>query len=166
MIAEPYICKEAVISANHGEIKWFHEADECLLEKIFWQPYADFEREKLKELHADGIGVSCIGSYELSIRVATGKTVTYNSCDLIDYHEVFEDSESSRLLKRAEFLRAVCEKEGVEWPPKGEKCKFPERDYYTKGEIDAKFNREFRKEVVDLWTNYERLKIDIYRPSA
>ena len=30
------------------------------------------------------------------------------------------DSESSRLLKRAEFLKAVVEKEGLEWLPKEE----------------------------------------------
>jgi len=28
-----------------------------------------------------------------------------------------KDSESNRLLKRAEFLKAVCDKEGVEWLP-------------------------------------------------
>ncbi len=66
----------------------------------------------------------------------------------------FADSETSRLLKRAEFLKAVCEKEGVGWLPTergrwnpalcscgGKYCPDktkPERDYYTKAEIDEK----------------------------
>ena len=41
----------------------------------------------------------------------------YDSFQLIGYQDHFEDTESSRLLKRAEFLKAVCEKEGVEWLP-------------------------------------------------
>ena len=114
MIAEPYICTAC---PKAGRINWFYPAY-ATTEKVQdkgWQPYADFEREKLRELGHGCIAVDGQGSTRVSAfflgKLGSMPLVQYSSFDYLN------DSESSRLLKRAEFLKAVCEKEGVEWLP-------------------------------------------------
>jgi hypothetical protein len=129
MIAEPYICIKGEPKSLRGQIKWFGidpdgtlwNENGRLVNSDYWQPYADFEREKLSEL----------GTY---IRVLDGTAFCmvigekeYHSFKLIDYwtSEYEKDTESNRLLKRAEFLKVVCEKECLEWlpeSPKAEEC--------------------------------------------
>ena len=123
MIYEPYICKKGHPN-KLGKIEWrdrypihtFFSEWDCV--ECTWQPYADFEREKFKTLGRmvyidNGQAMSNGGAFVFGIN-------TYDSLELIGYSfENYDaDSESNRLLKRAEFLKAVCEKEGVEWLPK------------------------------------------------
>lgn len=173
MIAEPYICLEG---PKAGSIEWIdNPMSKChgrvlpdgkltLLRGMTpWQPYTDFEREKLKQLGRKGKtsrlyapGDSCQDGWQWT----TGYGDSHMSGELIGYasEDYFAGSESSRLLKRAEFLKAVCEKEGVEWlsavdhristADAAERIQemdravrdsykmHPDRDYYTKGEID------------------------------
>lgn len=121
---------------------------------MYWQPYADFEREKLKDLQNvkaaycgfNGITLSCQDCYWVLLSRADCRDKKcnfpwqtldgdrrgekqhchyYGSTSLTKYTPVdyCADSEYSRLLKRAEFLKAVCEKEGVGWLAKNEfKC--------------------------------------------
>lgn len=127
MIAEPYICVEN--GPCLGNIYWFFLTKEGLISynpdvpeatierQGAWKPYADFEREKLRQIAINRTFISYPDidhGYHL---------LGYYADDLIGYTEkdFYYDSESSRLLKRAEFLKAVCEKEGVEWFPK-KKC--------------------------------------------
>ena len=103
-----------------GEIEWmdihWHEAQKHggELSGIIWKPFCDFEREKLIQV--------CMRLWldrEKGFRIGDQSR---GSRELIGYSgkDYLNDSESSRLLKRAEFLKAVCEKEGVEWLPKEE----------------------------------------------
>jgi len=171
MIAEPYIC---IKGGRAGDIQWtFNEhgigPDE-------WQPYAAFEREKLKEL--DGVVIHSDWAGKLTF-LSRGGTF-YDSGELIGYSEYLNDSESNRLLKRAEFLKAVCEKEGVEWLPEATcNCNpritfdgihlcgspFPqfankirieetvrERDYYTKAESEEA-SLQLGREIKSVETN-------------
>ena len=126
MIAEPYIC---IKGPKAGEIEWFDKdnigydpTDRVLSEE--WQRYAGFEREKLRELGYRHIVVKH-GGYWCEDRYTDGMSIRHSpsSQDLIHYGLVdfFSDTESNRLLKRAEFLQEVCEKGGVEWLPKN-KC--------------------------------------------
>lgn len=117
MICEPFICYQG---PQAGEIEWMRKICADLAPIPVgdaagnrWKPYADFEREKLKELEAECIFVA---EHRLSGYI----TLDYTSYQRIGYStkDYARDSESSRLLKRAEFLKAVCEKEGVEWLPK------------------------------------------------
>jgi len=135
MIAEPYIC---IKGQDAGTIEWFetHKYNapwEGTLGPC-WMRYANFEREKLKELGAnEGISVDAWrGQYVIGLEryisgqaYQKGDAVRYSlrSSELIDYDKYYFDCESNRLLKRAEFLKAVCEKEGVEWLPKEPKQK-------------------------------------------
>ena len=136
MIAEPYICIKGTCP---GEILWQEvqvltsptsprELKITLSLPGEWQPYADFEREKLRALRCfpNNLVPSSSG-YHLAVPCAfKGMKITkskhYGSNDLVGFHltDYCDASESSRLLKRAEFLKAVCEKEGVEWLPKEE----------------------------------------------
>src|SRR5579863_1443124 len=115
MIANPFICTKG---PRVGSIIWIpcspdgKQSYDAAFEKD-WKPYADFEREKLKQIarHRESASFPDIShGYHL---------LGYYADDLIGYTEsdFSNDSESSRLLKRAEFLKAVCEKEGVEWLP-------------------------------------------------
>lgn len=117
MIAEPYIC---IKGPKAGTIEWMSSAgrpctnkcdDPCV--HCGWESYADFEREKLKEIETDLFNQSVKTAYYW----LGGRSHSWFADELIGYtREEYEaDSESSRLLKRAEFLKAVCEKEGVEW---------------------------------------------------
>ncbi len=148
MKAEPYICTEGT---PKGEIRWYQEGCPSKQDPDlgYWQPYADFEREKLKELKnvkaaycgSNGITVSCQDCYWLLMnrndcqdkhcgfewqtlggdrKGEKQHCHHYGSAALTGYapSDYDKDSESSRLLKRAEFLKAVCEKEGVEWLPR------------------------------------------------
>lgn len=119
MIAEPYIC---IKGQDAGAIEWFNtNPDQAYWEGKLgpcWQRYADFEREKLKELgnnqiHKHG-GIDSSEAFTLFSR-----NTLYYSSGLISYSaaDYDQDSESGRLLMRAEFLKAVCEREGVEWLP-------------------------------------------------
>lgn len=113
MIAEPYI------NRHNGEITWAKGIEDL---GYPWQQYACFEREKLRELgwkHGIGINISCSDAFWMIQRDGK-RRIEYMSDELIGYGyaDFQNDSESSRLLKRAEFLKAVCEKEGVEWLPK------------------------------------------------
>lgn len=136
MIAEPYIC---IKGKQAGTIEWLQEdetgrpyeigeASEMVWPKGVWERYADFEREKLKALDSmprNACSQSDFGEL-LTIGVDDrGFFVLGNgSGDLIGYTEEqhTKDSESSRLLKRAEFLKAVCQKESIEWLPKQCNC--------------------------------------------
>jgi hypothetical protein len=121
MIAEPYICTKGPTA---GEIWWWNSDGQCVYEGCIdkkveecWVPYAAFEREKLRGLESvDGIDVGAAGYRIYLLGVDRGPVF---SEDVTAYtQERFDaDSESDRLLKRAEFLKAVCEKEGVEWLP-------------------------------------------------
>jgi hypothetical protein len=120
MIAEPYICAEG---PDAGEICWYNTA-EVLHFKYDWQPYADFEREKLTQLGDEGcdmdhVGVSGTLGYFLHFTDVDGKETTYSSRRLCKFSgECYKQKrESDRLLMRAAFLKAVCEKEGVAWLP-------------------------------------------------
>lgn len=123
MTFEPYICikgpragdldsfKQLPVKGAKNEIHW----------EGVWQPYADFEREKLHKMEDCG-GVIRVGGrfgYSLLVTNFKDKEIDYHSSHLISYSgtDYLKDSESSRLLKRAEFLKAVCEKEGVGWLP-------------------------------------------------
>ncbi len=182
MIAEPYICTRG---PRAGEIEsgWmriaaarpetFEERSDgavgLRLLSDEWVRYADFEREKLSALGAKHFHVPVTDTGPVFFLTPKNRNRTYRADELIGYtiHQYEIDSESSRLLKRAEFLKAVCEKEGVEWLPEEEKkhrpghcwCgehhileiprREPERDYYTKEEIDQKIAAVLRGE--DAW---------------
>jgi len=171
MISEPYIC---IKGERAGEIEWFatHELINGASHPLAtwwentntgesWQSYADFEREKLKELGGGQI-IKQDGMYGYSIAKPfrgfpkIPEEHYWHSFEIIGYREMSSDSESSRLLKRAEFLKAVCEVEEVPWLPSGDSCDrgeslgesqpvkvpvMPERDYYTKEEIDELFGQ-------------------------
>ncbi len=120
MIAEPYICIDPKETDRKlGEIVWDypHNLGDVLGFVALYRAYADFEREKLwKEFGVQFVRIDNVRGFFLPWMVG------FNSKDLINYdtQNYIDDSESSRLLKRAEFLKAVCEKEGVEWLPKEE----------------------------------------------
>lgn len=199
MIAEPYIC---IKGPRAGEIYSITAIGDALSPES-WQRYADFEQEKLASLEAkrcEAFSFPTISSdgyfINWSGRILGGH---YSSANLIGYgwHDHRNDSESGRLLKRAEFLKAVCEKEGVEWiasplnyenarriadseierascnvchgekvwQNSGEivwcgqclgqcgmarlrKTLFPEREYYTKAEMDEKFRNILKVTIV------------------
>ncbi len=105
MICDPYICVEG---PRVGEIAWFEKGRVCGPDSGWWQEYAYFERVKLKELRADCIMPWTLSPYSV-LKYTSGERIGYS------FKEYDKDTESSRLLKRAEFLKAVCEKEGVEW---------------------------------------------------
>lgn len=137
MIAEPYIC---IKGQSLGEIDWETtnaargSCKNVLTEMMrnaesTWRRYADFEREKLRGLSCQDIRMPGIGTIYDQTGVSVGYSIycknsneLYLSSELIGYSRYLCDSESSRLLKRAEFLKAVCEKEGVEWLPESKKC--------------------------------------------
>lgn len=165
MRCEPYI---AIKGPRVGEIEWFEgKTPTGASVKLYmddgeiWQPYADFERGKLKELG----GVIAVYDHGYATR-------GYHSEDLIRYSgkDYDRDSESGRLLARARFLKAVCEREQVEWLPKEQRNTTPEPkpdlpleamygfsqeqwdilrrlwytpDTYTKAEIDEMFRMKF-----------------------
>lgn len=110
MIAEPYIC---TTGKETGTIRWFDQSEFCV--PIRWVPYADFEQARLEEL-----GSSFIGWHVPDGFTVLTKSLAYlNSRTLTDYdvYDYRKDDESGRLLARARFLKAACEKEGVEWLP-------------------------------------------------
>lgn len=139
MIAEPYIC---IKGPGMGDIRWmFRNADGRLWMMVagynqpsivtdsgVWVRFDIFEREKLKEVCKAEIGISITAKgYTIDyLPICVGKIIMYNSRELTGYADtdLYRDSESNRLLKRAEFLKAVCEKEGVEFLPKncGSQC--------------------------------------------
>lgn len=148
MIAEPYIC---IKGPKLGQVSWMNPDHADLKTSSKWQPYAYFEREKLRELELGRIGIGhgfafCLGDY---------RSVAVINYWMDDYEA---DSESSRLLKRAEFLKAVCEKEGVEWLPKTTEAKKPKRmeplPYCTCEESpdpDCSMHKKERKEPYVGW---------------
>lgn len=120
MIAEPYIC---IRGDNLGMIRWFFVESDKISDVYYckadnWQKYAEFEREKLIDL---GMVYRIMNNGEsaFSLYKEFSAISKYDSDCIIDYkfQDYAYDSESSRFLKRAEFLKAVCEKEGVEWLP-------------------------------------------------
>lgn len=115
MIAEPYIYSHG---PKAGTIEWSSNGFCLTGPRDQWQSYTDFEREKLKELGMLFIMTGCgITSWSL-FGYADGKGFDCKHADIrYTRHQYDADSESGRLLKRAEFLKAVCEKEGVEWLP-------------------------------------------------
>lgn len=117
MIAEPFICKAT------GEITWIplcpsgepHYKDDL---GGGWQPYADFEREKLKELGGKSIITGFReGCFVLSVGGGRIRYFYDSQEERYSLEQYQADSESNRLLKRMEFLREVCKREGVVWPP-------------------------------------------------
>lgn len=228
MTAEPYIC---IKGPPVGEICWLaphsnpderpdhrylvfvrrnmKELAENLDASEQWQPYADFEREKQKaiggELFIDSGGVSIDGVYFFIKDVDMSRAYKMDSQELIGYRlgDYDADSESSRLLKRAEFLKAVCEKEGVAWLPQDLKGKLwmgedesnlkeigtvtklefkpgrmnvewekkPERDSYTKKEIDERVGEllthvESLAQAVQFLGDRPKEKMSFISPSA
>ena len=83
-----------------------------------WQSYASFERTKLILLHAEmeHVGVGGRDGFFLQ----TDETY-YSSRDLTGFNglDYADASESTRLLERAKFLKAVCEKEMIDFLPSG-----------------------------------------------
>jgi len=116
MICEPYI------NTGTGEIQWIDIKGKEYVwadpETGTWTSYVDFERAKLKELDYF-MDTACCPQWRGAFRVhkRVGGQIAYSSGGRIGYmiHNYVAGSESSRLLKRSEFLKAVCEKEGVEW---------------------------------------------------
>lgn len=138
MIAEPYIC---IKGKRATEIMWCitessdgegseicneHCKDGCTnCASGVWIRYADFEREKLSVLADEGCDMEHVGlsgslGYFLHFIDVDGKETTYSSRRLCKFSgDLYkQNSENYRLIARAEFLKAVCEKEGVEWLPK------------------------------------------------
>ena len=162
MISDPFLC---IRGQKVGTIEWFHDAesqkksdgliyDSCIgpMQNV-WQEYAEFERGKLGELECFPHEITpSSGGYELHVpKIKKGykvKTTTeYLSCNLIGYGltKFTNDSESSRLLKRAEFLRAVCKKEGALWIEELPKMKCEHEGYVNvKGEC-INCCKEFKK---------------------
>ena len=122
MIAEPYI------DTTTGEIEWEGLNNAVSVYNV-WIRYADFEREKLRELgvRSGGIWLTAQGGYGLS-RCKNEMYREYLSHKLTGYSDYLEGSESNRLLKRAEFLKAVCEKEDIPWLSTEEASRHPERE--------------------------------------
>jgi len=137
MICEPYICLESKIYPI-GDIQYldvreahtrrpFGRPDIYVNHDNTWQRYADFEREKLRELIGPvKIDIDYSGGYRLVREneisgplMATEKTAKiWLSEKLTGYStkDYKNDTEADRLLMRAEFLKAVCLKEGLSWP--------------------------------------------------
>lgn len=124
MIAESYIC---ISGERAGEIEWFSAIDHRYVDSfgeyhtkgVRWRVYADFERQKLRELGVVG-GFVQILSAGLTVEISKAgstRAKRYWADELIGYDKdsYGDDTESNRLLKRAEFLKAVCEREGLEW---------------------------------------------------
>lgn len=140
MIAEPYIC---IKGTKAGTIEWFDDSDGFICDATEpWERYADFERERLKKLNADCVlvmnGYSYSGFYVYC--KAHGERCYYsNKVTGYSIDAYLADSESNRLIKRAEFLKAVCEKEGIKWLPTQKKgcCPCPLEGY----ELPADFLR-------------------------
>jgi len=121
MLVEPYIAIRGHLAGNieYRDAALFQKKDGTWVCDGDWIPYADFEREKLRELGSVNEYIKAHEwGYSLGINLDDGVRIL-DSEVLIHYsHDCYEaDSESSRLLNRAEFLKAVCEKEGVEWLP-------------------------------------------------
>lgn len=147
MIAEPYICIRGnkkgdiyTLLKDEYEELWRPYQDVTTVRLSYcknvdmgcdWQPYADFEREKLRELGSrSGITRGTAG-YCLSKKCDRLFDTAYMSKDMGYSTEQYEqDSESSRLLKRAEFLKAVCEKEGISWLPKDEPAREAKEEFH------------------------------------
>jgi len=109
-----------------GRIEWREEnnAINVYPDETYWMPYAKFEREKLKELgngriympEEEGKSYKLVWDGDSRwVRERNKKGLGH----LIEYsrEDYDKDSESNRLRERARFLKAVCEKEGVEWLP-------------------------------------------------
>ncbi len=127
MIAEPYIC---IKGPRLGEIESYEQyplipnglvylSKDCsemrMLDLSEWKRYADFEREKLKGLDGHFV-IDKLGIRFLGVRSFLWSNDLIRYCG-VDYEN---DSESNRLLARARFLKAVCEKENVPWLPQSE----------------------------------------------
>ena len=109
MISEPYINRQT------GEIEW-HSDDYKHHYDDNWIPYADHERDVLKRLGHRYIEMRCGWGYYLTEQLSSHTLIGYAMNNWED------DTESGRLLKRAEFLKAVCEKENVEWLENNKWC--------------------------------------------
>lgn len=146
MIAEPYICTKG---SDTGQIHWYTQVPAYgWIPYADFERGKLKELDNVKTAYCgfQGITISCKDCYWvlLSRKDCADNKCTfpwqtlqgdragekqhchhYGSADLIGYKpsDYDKDSESSRLLKRAEFLKAVCKKEGVEWVPK-EKCRY------------------------------------------
>src|SRR5258707_8426359 len=116
MIAEPYINQKT------GEIRTFCPCCKHFeLETGLWKLYTDFEREKLGMLWTQWLRLDDRFGYVIRCQKRDEKPFAPDAIGLGEYSSIHEigystfdhhaDSESSRLLKRAEFLKAVCEKE-------------------------------------------------------
>lgn len=104
MLVEPFI------NLITGEMAWcqegYHDSE--------WERYADFERRRLEELR----GGSYVFIQEDGYKVySNAGNRCWDSRYLIGYSldDYARGSEANRLLKRAEFLKAVCKRECVPW---------------------------------------------------
>lgn len=101
MIAEPYICikgfKNGYDKFEAGEIHSFTEdVTQSDPNPEYWMPYAEFERRKLKQLG--------ITYHKFYLSLYWSKSPEF-------------DSESDRIIKRAEHLKEFCMYQKVEWLP-------------------------------------------------
>lgn len=154
MIAEPYIC---IKGPRAGTIEWFQSIDPRFVdsageyhhEGVRWRVYADFEREKLNKL---SYKYSSNTDFGIGFNEWHGFTwMEYTSHELIAYTsgQYDMDSESNRLLKRAEFLSKVCDEEGVKWLSEKPKYKC---DYGKIRTLKMKDNTEWIiKEFSEYW---------------
>lgn len=133
MLYEPYICVESGYNFKAGELHSFDPEKQDAVNnsplrkgEARFVKYADFERGKLRELANLKLPDGGFFKPRIEYHDCFGFVInhvehgTYHkSCDLICYPtaDYEHDTESDRLLKRAEFLKAVCERENVEWLP-------------------------------------------------
>lgn len=143
MIAEPYICTKG---SDTGQIHWYTQVPAygwIPYANFERRKLKELDNVKTAYCGFQGITISCKDCYWvlLSRKDCADNKCTfpwqtikgdragekqhchhYGSADLIGYKpsDYDKDSESSRLLKRAEFLKAVCEKEGIPWLPQCE----------------------------------------------
>lgn len=172
MIAEPYIC---VKGPRAGEIQWYNHIDpryvdpagEYHTEGVPWRVYADFEREKLGTLWTQSFGIDRSFGYVIRCQKRNEKPVVPSAIGIAEYASINEigystldyhaDSESSRLLKRAEFLKAVFEKEGWEWLPQqgvNPTCAFTGHKHsHSDCDKPQPIQRDIVKELCDLVDN-------------
>ncbi|PQO47389.1 hypothetical protein [Blastopirellula marina] len=110
MIAEPWIHTTGPYA---GEITWSDDSEGVQN----GQPYADFEREKLKELNAYIQNPPSKGEQRNLGYVCYVDEIAYFSTIVTGYDTYESDSEATRLIERANFLRELCIAFGNQWLP-------------------------------------------------
>lgn len=121
----PFIC---IRGKKAGKIEWFmnpHLRNGLSYDKFtgsiqnqnVWQEYASFERNKLRELK-DKANVTLFIDNGDSPGVEVYRYTGHRDVPFEFTVEEFDDaSEEERLLKRYEFLKLICEAEGIGLSP-------------------------------------------------